>query len=281
MDNREIRVNISNSFLIKVYDCLSSIWGIFRKNKRLVYFTGDYKSFDEAKKKCIGYDSDEIFNKVKEATLMVKDNDGCYERDGVVFFEKSINYNLMMYLYRLAFERKTAISVLDWGGSLGSTYWQHREIFLNEKLINKWIVIEQERFVSFGAEALEDGLLKFERSEKALEILSHVDCVLLSAVMQYIENIEEVFEMIIDSGVKYIILERTPSTRKELFCVEIVKKPIYDASYALRIWSEEKIISFFNDKGYQLSDSWKSLVDSDTFVDSNRLLFKSYIFKKC
>lgn len=86
--------------------------------------------------------------------------------------------------------------------------------------------------------------------------------------------------MIINSGVFYVILERTPSTAKDIYCTEIVKKPIYDASYALRIWSEVNIINFFENRGYRLRDSWKSLVDTDSFIDTKRLSFKSYVFEK-
>jgi len=48
-------------------------------------YTGDYKSFKEARLHSSGYDQESVFEKVKQSRLKVLNNEAKYERDGVVF----------------------------------------------------------------------------------------------------------------------------------------------------------------------------------------------------
>ncbi|HRP59240.1 MAG TPA: hypothetical protein PK833_02995, partial [Vicingus sp.] len=50
-------------------------------------WTGNYKSWEEAQKKCSGYDSEIIFNRVKNALLKVKSGEAVFERDSVIFYK--------------------------------------------------------------------------------------------------------------------------------------------------------------------------------------------------
>ncbi len=46
---------------------------------------GDYHTWGDAVIDTIGYDSDEIFQKVSKASLKVKTGEAVYERDSVIF----------------------------------------------------------------------------------------------------------------------------------------------------------------------------------------------------
>ena len=87
-----------------------------RKPFSAVEYYGDYRTFEEAKKDCEGYDGKAIFEKVSQSTMAVLQGKAVYERDGFLFYEKSVNYNLMMYLYQLYIE-DGFINVCDWGGN--------------------------------------------------------------------------------------------------------------------------------------------------------------------
>ena len=81
-----------------------------KKSEPVVGYKGDYETYDEAEKyvKSLGrgYDSDTVFKKVQYSTLAVINGNAVYERDGFLFYEKDINYNLMMYLYQFFIEDK-------------------------------------------------------------------------------------------------------------------------------------------------------------------------------
>ncbi len=89
---------------------------------------GNFRSWEHAEKKCTGYDSEIIFNKVKDAARQVKNGDAAFERDSVLFHEPDYSKTLAKAI-KLILSAKNAkkINVLDFGGSLGSTYFQNRE----------------------------------------------------------------------------------------------------------------------------------------------------------
>lgn len=253
------------------------LWRFVRKNPS---FTGNYSSVEEANHYCKGYGTEEIFEKVKAAALAVKNNEACYERDSSLFYTYDTNYNLLMYLYRLAFRQKKPIGVLDWGGSLGSTYFQHRKLLLQDQMVNNWTVIEQPHFVEFGKNKLEDDVLRFEHTDIQSVDISKYQCILFSAVLHYLKDYQSIINKICSCNIETIILERTPVCQKEMICIEQVKEPIYNAAYAMQIFCEKNLKSLFVKKGYTLVDEWKSLVDSPIYVNGEFVEFKSFIFEK-
>ena len=82
--------------------------------------------------------------------------DPAFERDGVVFDQPDYNFPLLACLLRVATESGNRLRVLDFGGSLGSTYFQCRP-FLGGVSELRWTVVEQPQFVECGRREFEDG----------------------------------------------------------------------------------------------------------------------------
>ena len=61
------------------------ILDIFRRKTHEYGYSGNFSSWEEATQASTGYDSDVIFNKVKNALLEVKEGRAVYERDSVIF----------------------------------------------------------------------------------------------------------------------------------------------------------------------------------------------------
>ena len=91
-----------------------------------IHFAGDYGSWAEALRDADGYDDEAIYRRVRDSALRVQAEPGLYERDGVIFDEPQWNFALMACLLRIASRRGNTLRVLDFGGSLGSTYHQVR-----------------------------------------------------------------------------------------------------------------------------------------------------------
>ena len=243
-----------------------------------VSYKGRYDSFLDADKHCIGYDSDEIINKVKQSTLAVIDGKAEYERDSCLFYSKDINYNLMMYFYKMKMELGN-LHIVDYGGALGSVFWQHKDII--NKLGCSWTVIEQDKFVDFGKSHLEQYGIQFRYSPHSVNDFPHCNCLLFSSVLQYLNNYEEVIQIGCQSTPDYIVLERTPvNKRKRWIWIEYVKEPIYYASYPAFVFLEEDLIKHFTDNNYELIDSWESLVDRPICTFKDIVVFKSCVFRR-
>lgn len=246
----------------------------------LVSYKGDFTTFEEASNHCTGYDSEAIFTRVQQSILAVKNGEACYERDGCLFYEREINYHLLMYLYKAAAENQGESKLLDWGGSLGSTYFQHRALLQNTKFNCSWTVIEQKHFVEFGHKELEDNILHFYHIPKDSSMIPECNIVLLSGVLQYIPDYYAVLHMLCEKQIPYIIIERTPMGNRERIWIETVKEPIYNASYPCRMIEENQLMMFMKDREYSLVDSWKSQIDRNIYLGSDKAVFKSLIFQR-
>ena len=112
------------------------------------------------------------------------------------------------------------------------------------------------------------------------EIYENIDVVLLSGVLQYLENYQDVIKSIIDIlEPKMIILERTPIAKKSRITIQNVPVQIYRATYVHRFFSKSMLLEKF--RGYDLIDSWHSLVDGDIKIKDDEIAtWMSYVFLK-
>ncbi len=208
---------------------------------------GDFPNWAMANSTCGGYNSTEIFEKVKASSILVRDGKAAFERDSVAFYESEINEELINWLKNIALGIGTegAVKVLDFGGALGSTYFQHREILKHfPNLI--WCVVEQGDFVKIGKTEFENEVLKFEYTiDEAIEKYQP-NAVFISSVLMYIEKPYDVLMDIFKSGIPHIMIDRTPFIPSEAdrLTVQIVPPKIYEASYPCWIFSEKKFLYF-------------------------------------
>lgn len=243
-----------------------------------ISFVGKFASWDEAKKHSDGYNKDVILRKCKDALLKVKSGEAAYERDSVLFDKVQHSFPVLAGLIRAAVANGGNLSVLDFGGSLGSSYYQCRD-FLSELKSLRWSIVEQPRFVECGRKLFETEELKFYNDIDECLSSEKRDVVLLSSVLPYIECPYDLLEDIITRNFQYIILDRTPvlESESDILTVQYVPKEIYKASYPTWFLSEKKILSCFADR-YQI------LADFDSFevwmLGRIKAQNKGYIAKK-
>jgi len=228
-------------------------------------WTGNYSSWSEAKSKCTGYDNSNILEKCKEALLKVKNGEAVYERDSVLFGEIQYSWGLLAGIQRAALENDGQLCVLDFGGSLGSSYYQNKE-FLSTLKSLKWCIIEQDNFVECGKEYFESEQLMFYNKIEGCTEKQKPNIVLLSGVLQYLENPTEWINKIRALQCPYIILDRISfvETDADLITVQNVPEEIYSASYPAWFFNEAELLKKF--KGYY------SLASFDSFCDPPKLL---------
>jgi putative methyltransferase (TIGR04325 family) len=209
-------------------------WGCF----------GNYPSWAAAMQDCEGYDSAEIINKVRSAVLKVKNGEAKYERDSVLFYDEMQDENLLTFL-KIAQNTEGGIRVLDFGGSLGSTYFQHKkELAKYQNLI--WCVVEQGHFVDIGKKDFEDEFLKFEHSVSVAITKFKPNVLILASVLQYLDAPYDVLKMLIETKIPYVFIDRTPflPQNEDRIVKQIVPPKIYKASYPSWLFSKNKFQNF-------------------------------------
>jgi len=223
-------------------------WGKFFLNYG--YF-GSYSTWADAKNESgEGYNAEIILNKVKDSLLKVKSGHSVYERDSVLFDKVEYVWSLLSILLWVTSKQGNRLKILDFGGSLGSTYFQNR-FFLQHLKELEWSIVEQDNFVRCGKKYFEDDKLKFYFDLEDYLINNNSEAVLISSVLQYLENPYQLLEKIIDNKFKYIIIDRTPflfDDYPDKVVVQKVSPKIYDACYPCWIFNKNKLINFFSEK---------------------------------
>lgn len=167
-----------------------------------------YNSWQSAENQCDGYPTTAILESVVKASRSVAQGDALYERDGVTYRHFAENTHLVSALRHIA-ETEGRFEVLDFGGSLGSIYRQHRW-FLNDFKDFVWCVVEQKTFVETGKKMFENNKLKFEPSIS--DACSHYkpNIALMSNALQRVENPFDVLEEVAKFNIPYLFIDRTP-----------------------------------------------------------------------
>ena len=86
---------------------------------------GAFDSWEAAQLRSNGYNADNILQKVLAASLRVKEGEALFERDSVLFYEKKYSWELLATLMWIAAQHGETLNIIDFGGSLGSTYYQN------------------------------------------------------------------------------------------------------------------------------------------------------------
>jgi putative methyltransferase (TIGR04325 family) len=243
-----------------------------------IRFEGDFASWDEAAAKCPGYDAEHILAKVLDATLKVKRGEAAFERDSVLFDEIEYAWPMLTGLMWATARNGGVLNVLDFGGALGSSYFQNRP-FLQSLPRVRWNVVEQAHYVQAGQEHIQDEHLRFYPTIDACLAESQPNVVLLSSVLQYLSNVDECIDKLNSIGSLLIIIDRTiiNETNGDRVYIQRVSPSIYHASYPCRSLSQGRLISRFAN-AYDLTSSFQSL--QFPALESIESKFKGFIFTR-
>ena len=229
-----------------------AVWKMAQRLRapRGIHFEGDYPSWQAALDAAGRYDAPDILARVRAAALKVKQGEAVFERDSVCFDHEEYRWPTLACLLRVAAEHEGALRVLDFGGSLGSFYFQHRKHFQHLKQV-RWSVVEQAHYVACGREDFQDDVLRFYETVEKCQTEGTVDVVLCSSVLEYLEKPYDVLADLANSGAPYVLLDRTPfiTGEEDRLTVQHVPPSIYRASYPAWFFSYERFLRVVNDIG--------------------------------
>ena len=238
------------------------------------YF-GNYPTWEAARRASSGYDTEHILEKVKDALLKVKRGEAAYERDSVLFDRIEYSWPVLTGLLWIASQNDNRLNVLDFGGSLGSSYFQNRSFLCHLKEL-RWNVVEQPHFVSCGQENFQDDNLKFYSNIEACLSENNPTVLILSSVLPYLEAVDGMLAGMLSQSFPYIIIDRTPFIKEgeDRITVQRVPARIYKASYPCRFLNETKLLSLFTKAGYKLIADFEALDRAN--IPS---IYKGFIFR--
>lgn len=216
-------------------------------------FTGDHPSWAEAEAKCTGYNARDILEVTRTAALKVKRGEAAFERDSVVFPQLEFAFPLLAGLARAAATAGGRLRVLDFGGALGSSYFQSRPFLAGISEVS-WSVVEQPAHVACGEAEFASDELKFFATAAECVRASQPNVLLLSSVVQYLREPYRTLDELCQLGLAHLIVDRTaflPRARDRL-TVQTVPECIYPASYPAWFFNEERFVQRLRDNGYRV-----------------------------
>ena len=265
------------------------VFKVFRKreqkkinNVKTEAWSGPFNSWHEAKANSTGYDSANILEKCKDALLKVKNGEAVYERDSVLFDETQYSWGLLAGLQKAALENGNKLCVLDFGGSLGTTYFQNRN-FLSSLIELNWCVVEQPHFVECGIDNFQNEQIEFYYSIEECLNTHMPDVILMSGVLQYLEKPYEWIAKFTSMAVPYIFLDRTAFVEapSDIITVQNVPIEIYKASYPHRFFNELNLLDSFLKDNYEVMADFKSFADNVEYLNTGeRLYWKGKLLKR-
>ncbi len=243
-----------------------------------VAYVGDFPDFAAAKARSTGYEAAAILERTRVALHKVVRGEAAFERDSVTFDRLELPDRLLAILHRIAAENHGTLSVLDFGGSLGSTYFQCRSALQHLPRL-EWSVVELPAHVACGQREFANGTLQFYPTIGACLRERRPSVLLLSGVLQYLPEPWAFLRKTAAEGFDWIILDRTafiPADRDRL-TVEVVHPRIYPASYPAWFFSRSRLAENLP-PGWGVEEEFDAL--DRQLLDGREIVFKGMALRR-
>lgn len=284
---KKILLNFTPPILIKLGKKLKkSVEG--RKDRRslrnyeLCGWYAGFERYEDVQKVCSGYSSDEIIKKCSDSLLKVKNGEAVYERDSVLFDKIEYSFPLLASLLYVASNSLNRLDIVDFGGSLGSSYFQNRRMLSGLDYL-RWSIVEQNNFVTEGIKNFQGDVLKFYYTIDDCLKENKPNVLVLSSVLQYLDNPYSFLEEILKYDFENLIFDLTGFVDgdEDVLTLQIVPEKIYKANYSCWFFNEEKFLDFFKDK-YDMVLDFDSSIGRDIkiFNTNKRARYKGFLFRK-
>ena len=138
------------------------------------------------------------------------------------------------------------LRALDFGGSLGSSYFQNKHLLSELNL--EWSIVEQSHFVEYGKKELSDNTLQFYMDIEECLSERKLDVIMISNTLQYLEDPYQWLNCFINSKIDYIFVDTATFSRNqdEYITIQHVSPKIYNASYPCWFFNKEKMLKILD-----------------------------------
>lgn len=220
-------------------------------------FDDSFEDWTTASQASSGYGTEAIVAKVLESTLAVQKGEAVFERDSVAFERADYSWPVLSAILWAAAVNNGVLRVLDFGGSLGSTFFQYSP-FLKKIPEVEWSIVEQDSFVEAGNTSLNESKLTFHLNIEDCIRLKNPNFIFFGSSLQYVEDPMSLLQSVANSKAEILLIDRTPATEldHDLYTVQKVPDWIYPASYPARVFSKARLT-------IALQEHWEVVAEYD------------------
>ncbi len=169
---------------------------------------------------------------------------GVQDRDGSLVSNSAAPGALIATLLQQALKTNSRgrLSVLDFGGALGSSY-RLAKPWMEPLDSLTWHIVEQPGFVETGRRSYESDELRFFASMEEAATASTPDIILFSGVLQYLDNPYEILERAKKLGAETVFVDRNPKSEviEDKYTLQYVPGGTFTARLPFRIFGKQKL----------------------------------------
>lgn len=237
-------------------------WMLRARSGPPMRYDGPFATWQEAAAQATGYGAAAILERARAAALRVRTGEIAAERDSVPLLRAEPPMAVIAGLLRAAVADGGRLSVLDFGGALGTTLHACRPL-LRDCGSLRWSVVEQAHFVRCGRDEFTDETLRFHDTIEACVREERPNAALLSGVLHYLPDPFAVLASIAAAPIGTVIIDRTPfsGAAEDRIAVQRVPPAIYDASYPMHVFARPRFVA-------RLPASMEVLAEFDSPVDA-------------
>ena len=174
----------------------------------------------------------------------------------------------------IAAQSKGKLNVLDFGGSLGSSYFQNLH-FLRSLTSVRWSVIEQPHYVQAGQKYIQNEQLRFYSSISECIEEQSPNVILVSSVLEYLRDQETILKELADISAPLFIIDRSPFSKNHMeeYFVQVVQSNIFSATIPFRTSSFQSVSTLLRSRNY------RQYIEFNTIGGTYRnFSYKGYLF---
>jgi putative methyltransferase (TIGR04325 family) len=220
-------------------------------------FAGSFANWGDARARCVGYDEPDGFERIVSAARAVRTGAAAWDRDGALFVEPSANKPLLAALLDVAEHEQGKLALIDFGGALGNTWWQHRSWL--STIVRRWDIVEQAALVKRGRSEFSQPPLRFFETIAAACRDGTPPAILFSGVLQYLPDPFSFLREVSAQKFDHIIFDRLCFTKAGRHRLAIqTNGSILRAKRSYPCWFFDQA-RFFGEclPGYQCVNEWQ------------------------
>lgn len=170
-------------------------------------WTGDYPDWESARADCRPTPIADQVSAYERAFLAVRAGRARYERDGILKHDLLLDWPLLTAFTEAREGGKRRLVVLDVGGALASTFWQHRP-WLESFHEVRWNVVERPEIVAAGRRLIDDPRVRFFDSIPAALTEGPPDVAIGAGLLPTVADPFGMAEQIAATGARRVFLDR-------------------------------------------------------------------------
>lgn len=248
-----------------------------------VGYHGSFSTWTEALRQAKPVDSatsDAFTERRRELCHRLRRREIAFVRDGVAFDEPQYPLSLLAFILRALLEHRGELNLVDFGGFLGTTYFQARD-FIAAAASVRWTVVELPQVVEVAQKELQqEGPLQFLNSlSEALAARPNV--VLLSGVAQNLPDPFSAFREIRQAEASWVLFDRTvviesPESR---IAIQSVIRQGREVSWPVRLFSRSDLLREWT-PDYELVAEFASYCDPAEIIDGLQIDYRGFALRR-